>query len=200
MVMEEINKKQKRAKDFTNEEAQYFFDRIRTIGIGKAAKEAGVSLTVAASLRKRILLQILKEPPKQKTITLGKTYVNEIDAPEKSKRSKDFTEAEKDHILQRVKEIGWSRAAHEAGTTRWVIKGWQCFKGESKTEERDIIHKIPEQKEPQIQTNPQPVDADWQKLREQFFKIQIENALLKERLAALLTQVNKLNTVIGQLI
>ena len=85
--------------------------------------------------------QIIKteEPRMRKR---GVKPVGSVDTTGPLKKTKDFTAEEKEHILQRAELIGDTKAAREAGTTRWIIINWKkALKNAGKADKTSEVSK-----------------------------------------------------------
>lgn len=59
--------------------------------------------------------------------------------PVKAKKSRDFSPEEKSAIIARVREIGVTKAALEAGTTKWIVLNWlERMKSDAKETPRNF--------------------------------------------------------------
>ena len=128
----------------------------------------------------------------------------EIHKNEKMKRSKDFTEEEKAEILQLGRKIGWKAAARKAGTTIWIIGKWRkeeaALLGQQQISQDEILpeENLLEEIKSEI-SHPQSNDFT-QPLYEKLQQLMLENAVLKNELAMLTEQFNKVKAAIIHLL
>ena len=121
--------KPKSAKDFTPEEAERLLARVREIGLGKAAEEAGVTNAVVIALRRKAIIKsVLEEKARAASTPIPLQAGGEVAEQVHSlKRSRDFSIDEKAKIVARAKIVGAAQAAKEAGITTSMIYNWTFY-------------------------------------------------------------------------
>ncbi len=201
----ETKGKKKSAKDFTPEEKAAILARAERIEFSRVAKEFGTTWQTVSAIRKQA-----KKEATQKVDTEAKkikVQVEEKSAPTKkplptgNKRSRDFTAEEKIKILQRAAEIGLSKAAREAGISRWVLMQWER---KALAQNPDIQLNIKHSKRGRVskvnqvtETSNKPLGTE--KTEKTNDNLEIENAILREKVAALTEQLEKLRAAVANL-
>ena len=123
----ETKELRKSAKDFTPEEKLAILARAERIEFSRVAKEFGTTWQTVSAIKR----EAKKEASKKVETEVKKVKAEEKPAPVQptvatvNKRSRDFTAEAKIKVLQRAGEIGFSRAAREAGISRWVLMQWE---------------------------------------------------------------------------
>lgn len=190
----------KSAKDFTPEEKLAILARAERIEFSRVAKEFGTTWQTVSAIKR----EANKEATKKAETEVKKVKAEEKPAPIQpaivtvNKRSRDFTAEAKIKVLQRAGEIGFSRAAREAGISRWVLMQWERKAlAENPNLQLNIKHVKRSQPVAQVQKAievKQPVVE----VRESG-NLAVENAILKEKVAALTEQLEKLRAAVSKL-
>ena len=197
----ETQGKKKSAKDFTPEEKAAILARAERIEFSRVAKEFGTTWQTVSAIRK----QAKKEATQKVDTEAKKIKVEEKAKPNPqpsatgNKRSKDFTAEDKLKVLQRAAEIGLSRAAREASISRWVLMQWEK-KAIAQNPDLQLNIKHSKRSKPssvkQAVEPKQPVVAVAVKTND---NLEVENAILKEKVAALTEQLEKLRAAVANL-
>ena len=196
----ETKELRKSAKDFTPEEKLAILARAERIEFSRVAKEFGTTWQTVSAIKR----EAKKEASKKVETEIKKVKAEEKPAPVQptvatvNKRSRDFTAEAKIKVLQRAGEIGFSRAAREAGISRWVLMQWERKAlAQNPDLKLNIKHSKRNKTIPQVQQpveNNQPVAVV--KAND---NLEVENAILKEKVAALTEQLEKLRAAVSKL-
>ena len=112
-------------KFFSPEEKAKILDRVKTVGVTQAAREAGTWPDIVTRWLDDIDKMIAETDALDLTDSqvMNITPTQEEKGTEEMKKSKDFTPAELDAIVARAAEVGAKKAAEEAGTSHQVVAG-----------------------------------------------------------------------------
>ena len=186
----------KSAKDFTPEEKLAILARAERIEYSRVAKEFGTTWQTVSAIK--------KEATKKAEAEVKKVKAEEKPAPVQptvatvNKRSRDFTAEAKLKVLQRAAEIGLSRAAREAGISRWVLMQWERKAiAQNPDIQLNIKHSKRAKAVPQVKQAVE-VKQPVVEVRESG-NLAVENAILKEKVAALTEQLEKLRAAVSKL-
>ena len=127
-------------KFFSPEEKAKILDRVKTVGVTQAAREAGTWPDLITRWLDDIDKMIAETDALDLTDSheMNITPTQEEKGTEEMKKSKDFTPAELDAIVARVAEVGVLKAAEEAGTSYQVVAGLMKRK-KPRVENNEII-------------------------------------------------------------
>ena len=219
---------------FTPEEKREILTRVKAIGVLRTAIEFGMNKKVILrwldemtrpeshdredheevyehSHDQTINAEVVKDKivPSEPEENNKDHEINKHDEIEASssqiKRNKDFTPEEKAFILSRVKEIGFNKAAREAGTTKSTLIYWNYvlkIKPEKtqQSSETVITTTVPEHHEnndngKQLQEVNVYQITNLRKNTDQN-ALELENAILREKLQSLTKQLEKVRSAI----
>ena len=203
LIQEKEDDTMKKTKDFTPEERDAIVARAKEIGAVEAAKEVGTSYQVIAGWMKRqkkteIILQ-RDGIPEKATVIPGRDGL-----PEKRENLNDYTPEERKMIVAKADEVGNPLVKAAYGfKNNYVIHDWrrslvrqakraekmaaQTIKTTDKTSPQDKTVVIPEAPI----TLPSPVAS---------YPLEVEVILLREKVADLTRQIERLRSVVSSLI
>ena len=207
---EQPAKEQKRGpKDFTPEEVKTILARAAKVDLSRVAKEYNTSWQAIMSLQKAE--KAAKMKAKQKPAVKEKKNAKAVEAPKTIKRSEEFTKKEKEDILERARKFGFREVAAEVGTNWQTLAYWnkhQRLTGSVPTDTNVKPAAKPKVKAAAAAHAPKtekPAAASTSATSTKPAKtanseaLEIENAILKEKLAILTQQVEKLRAAVGSL-
>ena len=185
---------------FTPEEKKEILTRVKTIGVLRTAIEYGMNKKIIFKW-----LNAMNSPgnidsydeamPKalpEENNDNDEVVVEEVKSNDDTNKDKtsnindDFSTEEKAAILARVKEVGFDKAATEVGTTKSELIYWK------------YVLKIKPMDE-QIEEQETKPSKKMPKGANDFKNLELENALLREKIQYLTEQINKLRAAIGTL-
>ena len=209
LIQEKEEDNMKKTNDFTPEEREAIVARAREIGAVKAAQEAGTNHYVVAGWMKKKPTAIIPERdslPEKVTVTPGQNGL-----PAKRDNPKDYTPEERKIIVAKADEVGNPPVKAAYGfKSNYVIHDWrralarqakraekeaakaqtQAIKPVDKTSLLDKTVIIPEA--PEVpKTPPSPVAN---------YPLEVEVILLREKVADLTRQIERMRTVVSTLI
>ena len=187
----------KTTKDFTPEERKAIVARAAKIDLSRAAKEFNTSWQAIAALQKAAQREKLKA--KQKPAK-AKLKVNA--APKNIKRSNEFSQKEKDAILAKARIHGFREVAAEFGTNWQTLASWNKQQRNMAAALASDKTKAKTQKASgavSATTAKKPSESSSKSKNMSAEELGIENAILKEKVAILTQQVEKLRNAVGNL-
>ena len=178
----------KKVKDFSDEEKAAIIARAERIEIARVAKEFNTTWQVVSAIQRSAKNAKAKAKiKKNKIVKLPKT------AAGKAPRSSDERRLA---ILKRASEVGVTVAAAEAGVSKWTVFQWRklmkkagydvprAAKVRSNT---NSVASTPKVTEPRIKTTGS------------YSGLELENEMLKQKVASLNAQVAKLRAALSAL-
>lgn len=204
----------KKVKDFNEEEKAAILERAKELGILKVAEEFGTTWQVVSAIRRAANQSTRKA--KVKPVTKRRTSAKRSrSAKPIAKKSGRATAEERLEILKRASEIGVTQAADEAGVSKWTVFQWRKLM-------RKAGQDVP--KAPRVRTEAPKAPTAKSKSKSAITKvvaetlnstetalnfpanksgvysqIELENEMLKQQVANLSQQVNKLRAALSQL-
>ena len=179
--------KKKGTKDFTQEERARIIKRARKVGYIRAAKEAGASWQAVASW--------IRADDNSKAAGI--------------RRNKKFNSKEIALILARTEEVGARQAAKEFGTTGNAIGGWKRaakLKAEKPTQSLKVKPSQTQQNEAVLKNKrgrgKKEITATTASIAQTSNitnNLELENAMLREKNAQLMQQVEKLKSMVANI-
>ena len=215
---------QKKVKDFTAEEKVAISARADRIELTRVAKEFNTTWQVVRAIQEAVHKEAAnkkqaKKQVKKPAAPAGKAKkVTAAPAASDKKKAPKLTDADRAAILERATEIGATEAAKEAGISKWTVFQWR----KTMKKAGKVVAPIPRRKSaPQAKNTkaPAPVKAPAVAVKKNVVKmpeapkaapapkkseavyssLDFENRLLKEQVAALTKQVEKLRAAVNQL-
>ena len=217
----------KKVKDFNDEEKAAIAARAKKSELSRIAKDFGTTWQVVSAIAKAAAKPKVK--PKTKTNAKPKAAAKKkpakkpAAAPKKAARSNNERRLE---ILKRASEIGVTKAAAEAGVSKWTVFQWRKImkkegyvlppvaKGRSRknaaaavstpksTAKSTAKTKAPASKAkaaaPKV-TATKTAPKNTAKPSGSYSSLELENQILKQKLATLTEQVEKLRAAIAKL-
>ena len=203
-VVPEQPAKKKAPKDFTPEEVKAILARAAKVDLSRVAKEYNTSWQAIMSLQKAEAAAKAKAK-QQKAKGAKKT----IETPKTIKRSEEFTKKEKEDILERARKFGFREVAAEVGTNWQTLAYWNKqqkltgsvpvdTKPASKSKAKTSVSSDKKTEKPKaVSTTATAASKSTKPANSE--ALEIENAILKEKLAILTQQVEKLRAAVGSL-
>ena len=210
-AVEETKAKKKAAKDFSLEEVQAILSRAEKVDLSRVAAEFGTTWQAVSALQKQAKNAKIKA--KQKTEKPAKApkvkKAKVIPLPKSEvKKSSEFTQAEKDAILERARKEGFREVAVAVGTNWQTLAAWNKQQKENAAAPAQVKVKVqPKVRAAKPVSAPKAPAVEAPKSTEILKKtklapsevLEVENAILKEKLAMLTEQVEKLRAAVGSL-
>ena len=211
----------KKVKDFTDEEKIAISARADKIELSRVAKEFNTTWQVVGAIQKAVhkeaaeKKQAKKQSKKAVKEPVSKKKAPKTEAASSKSRAPKITPEEKAAILARATEIGATEAALEAGISKWTIFQWRktmkkagqsiaplarkkTSSNRAKTPAKKATH-APEEALKMPEAPKTKVKASATAKTEFNSSLEFENALLKEQIAALTKQNEKLRAALNQL-
>ena len=193
-------------KDFTPEERKAILARAAKVDLARAAKEFNTSWQAIAALQKaeqRAKLKAKQKPAaKVKKAKTAKTAA----ATKVIKKSGEFSQKEKDAILAKARVHGFREVAAEYGTNWQTLASWNkqqknmtASEDKAKVKNRSRAKKAVEGAAVSVAAASKPEVSVGKSKNMSAEELEIENAILKEKLAILTQQVEKLRIAVGSL-
>ena len=208
LIQEKEEDNMKKTNDFTPEEREVIVARAREIGAVKAAKEAGTNHYVVAGWMKKKPTTIIPERdslPEKVTVTPGQNGL-----PVKRDKPQDYTPEERKIIVAKADEVGNPPVKAAYGfKNNYVIHDWRrALARQAKRAEKETA-------KAQTQVIKKPVAADEPSLPDKTvaipevpetpspvanYPLEVEVILLREKVADLTRQIERMRTVVSTLI
>ena len=218
----------KKIKDFTAEEKALILARADKIEPSRVAKEFNTTWQVVSAIQRDARKKAgqakqakeSKKASKQKAAPSKKAGKAKAKHSDENSAKKKLSNEEKNAILARANEIGATNAANEAGISKWTIFQWRKMLKKSGVAVEPLSRKktttVPSSaknvkntkaKKSAPKTEETPSSEKVQKVSRPAKSkaenapntLEFENALLKEQVASLTKQVEKLKAAISQL-
>ena len=202
LIQEKEDDTMKKTKDFTPEERDAIVARAKEIGAVEAAKEAGTNHHVIAGWMKR-----------QKKTANEEIIPGRDGLPEKRGNPNDYTPEERKLLVEKAAEVGNSKVKNVYGLKGYNLHDWgkvlkqQAAKAKPKPEKQTLPEKpasehpvskepVPERPVPERplskQSTPEHPDTG--------YPPEVEVILLREKVADLTKQIERLRSVIAALV
>lgn len=211
----------KNIKTLTEEEKTAILKRAEKVDPRKVASEFGTSWQAVVALvhakdkaskeevetvrtRRNRMKNTSEKAEKKAAASVSKPQEDLSSMP--LKKSADFTMEERLAVIARAGEIGLTKAAKEAHVNKYTITGWQRIlkkhANAAKTEPEAAASEVAA--EAVSSENPTVVKAHAERARKDISSsssasLEVENVILKEKVAALTAQVEKLKAALNAL-
>ncbi|MBQ7196319.1 MAG: hypothetical protein IJS40_02805 [Synergistaceae bacterium] len=205
----------KKIKDFNEEEKAAILARAKKIEAPRVAKEFNTTWQVVVAVMKQAQKATKKNKtktasPKSKAVAKKTTKKSAKKTADKGKRSSRFSEEEKLAILKRASEIGVPAAASEAGISKWTIFQWKKVMKKAGIEiPKSLRKKAAPAGKVRASKQEAKSDANAPKLKAAAkgtgrktdieSSLEFENAILRDKVATLTAQVERLRAAVAKL-
>ena len=213
MLMPSTNNNLKKVKDFNDEEKAAIVARANRIEVARVAKEFGTTWQVVSAIQ--------RAAKNAKTKTKAKVQPKKAAPAKKSNAAKTKTVAKKAarssderrlEILKRASEIGITQAAAEAGVSKWTVFQWRKVMKKAGYDVPKAARVHTAQAAPASKgkagvtkavANTLKAKAPSLSLPERksgvYSQLEVENEMLKQQVANLSAQVEKLRAALSTL-
>ena len=185
----DTEKKRRGLKDLSPEEKSEILARATKGSIMQLAEEYGITWQAIAVMR--------REEARKTRLNLE---ANAQTSENAEKNPEDFTEKEKLFILARVKKLGIKKVAQKTGVSEDIIKEWRkamkkapAFAPAEDQQPEEPVTKILKQEKNEAVSTSKMKDIDAPT------SLEIENAILKEKISELTKQVERLRSAVKEL-
>lgn len=202
----------KKIKDFNDEEKAAILARANKIELPRVAKEFGTTWQVVSAIQRaaknaknakksKVKVAAKKAAP-AKRAKAAKAAPKSASSSKKAARTSDEKRLA---ILQRASEIGVTQAAAEAGVSKWTVFQWRKLmkKAGHEVPKAARVRSTTGKKAAAAKAAPKNVKAAMPSMPAKkngtYSQLELENEMLKQQVANLTAQVEKLRAAVSQL-
>ena len=200
----------KKIKDFNDEEKAAILARANKIELTRVAKEFGTTWQVVSAIQRASKTAARKAKAKtsaKKTAPAKKVRAVKTSAKSSPKKAARSSDERRLAILQRASEIGVTQAAAEAGVSKWTVFQWRKLMKKAghevpraarvrSTGKKTTVKAAPSTAKVKVKA---AMPAMLVKKSGTYSQLELENEMLKQQVANLSAQVEKLRAAVSQL-